>query len=196
MGQAHWKRVFILSDRSYYGRQMRKSIIALVVITGAFAALVAAAWTPDRSFESLQARWAPGPCTFVTVDGVSVHLRDEGPANDPHPIVLIHGTSSSLHTWEGWVAALKEQHRVVRFDLPGAGLTAPFPNDDYSIEHLTGFVDDVLDHLQVNHAILIGNSLGGRIAWETAFSRPDLVSRLVLIDARGYPGEAGPPPLA
>ncbi|MBI1211623.1 MAG: alpha/beta fold hydrolase [Alphaproteobacteria bacterium] len=175
---------------------MRKAIIALAVVIGILAVLVAAVWTPDRSLESLKARWAPAPSKFVTVDGVAVHLRDEGPATDAHPIVLIHGTSSSLHTWDGWVQALKGQHRVIRFDLPGAGLTGSFADDDYSIAHQTRFVDALLDQLGIAHAILIGNSRGGHIAWETAVARPDLVDRLVLIDARGYPGDAGPPPLA
>ena len=85
---------------------------------------------------------------------MSVHLRDEGPSDDPHPIVLIHGTSSSLHTWEGWTAALKAQHRVVRFDLPGAGLSAQFVNDDYRIAHYTRFVEDLLDQLKLKHATL------------------------------------------
>jgi pimeloyl-ACP methyl ester carboxylesterase len=132
----------------------------------------------------------------VAIDGLSVHLRDEGPRGDPHPIVLIHGTSSSLHTWEGWVAALKGRHRVVSFDLPGAGLTGPFADDDYRIEHYTRFVEDLIDRLEIKHATLVGNSLGGRIAWEVAVTRPDLAARLVLIDSLGYPGEGGPAPLA
>jgi pimeloyl-ACP methyl ester carboxylesterase len=53
-----------------------------------------------------------------------------------------------------------------------------------------------LDQLGIKHAILVGNSLGGRISWETAVARPDLADRLVLIDSRGYPGEAGPDPIA
>ncbi len=171
-------------------------MIALAVAFGIVAVLVAVGWTPDRSVESLQPRWAPVPSKFAAIDGMSVHLRDEGPADDPHPIVLIHGTSSSLHTWEGWVAALKAQHRVVSFDLPGAGLTGPFPDDNYQIEHYTRFVEDLLDQLKVTHATLVGNSLGGRIAWETTVARPDLADRLVLIDSRGYPGEAGPTPVA
>jgi len=122
-------------------------MIALAVAFGIVAGLVGVEWTRDQSVESLQARWAPAPSKFVTIDGMSVHLRDEGPGNDPHPIVLIHGTSSSLHTWEGWVAALKGQHRVVSFDLPGAGLTGPFPDDDYRIEHYTRFMEDFLDQL-------------------------------------------------
>ena len=177
---------------------MRKFLGVLgVVILASGAALVGANWTPDRSVDSLKPRWAQPPSTFATIDGMPVHLRDQGIANDPHPIVLIHGTSSSLHTWDGWVSVLKGRHRVVSIDLPGAGLTGPFPDDDYGIEHYTRFMEDFLDQLKIKHATVIGNSLGGRIAWEIAVARPDLADRLVLIDARGYPGEeAGPPPNA
>lgn len=122
-------------------------------------------------------------------------MRDEGPRDDAHPIVLIHGTGSSLHTWEGWVAALKNQHRIVTLDLPGMGLSDHFPDDDYRIEHYARFVGSFLDGLGIKHTSLGGNSLGGWIAWETALSRPDLVDRLVLIDSVGYPDEAESPPL-
>ena len=173
----------------------KRALIALAVALALVAGLVGVEWTPDRSIDSLQARWAPAPSKFVTIDGVSVHLRDQGPGNDPHPIVLIHGTASSLHTWEGWVAALKSQHRVVSFDLPGAGLTAQFPDDDYRIEHYTRFMEDLLGQLGIKHATLVGNSFGGRIAWETAVARPELADRLVLIDSTGYPGEGESPPI-
>src|SRR5258706_14385673 len=102
---------------------VKRTIVVLAVAFTIVAVLFGVGWTPDRSVESLRARWAPAPSKFVTIDGVSVHLRDEGPASDPHPIVLLHGTSSSLHTWEAWVGVLKAQHRVVSFDLPGAGLS-------------------------------------------------------------------------
>ena len=64
-------------------------MIALAVAFGIFAILVGVEWTPDRSVESLQGRWAPAPSKFVTIDRMSVHLRDEGPNDDPHPIVFI-----------------------------------------------------------------------------------------------------------
>jgi pimeloyl-ACP methyl ester carboxylesterase len=175
---------------------LKRWMMALAAGFGILAALIGAAWTPDRSVESLQARWAPAPSGFVTVGGVSVHLRDEGPRNDPHPIVLIHGTASSLHTWEGWVPALKERRRVVSFDLPGSGLSGEFPDDDYRIERYTRFMGDFLDRLGIERATLVGNSRGGRIAWATAVARPGLVDRLVLIDSRGYPGETASVPVA
>jgi pimeloyl-ACP methyl ester carboxylesterase len=81
---------------------------------------------PDRPVESLVARWAPPPSDFIEVKGQLVHLRDEGPRGDPTPIVLLHGTSASLHTWEGWAHTLKAQRRVISLDLPGFGLTGPF----------------------------------------------------------------------
>jgi pimeloyl-ACP methyl ester carboxylesterase len=175
---------------------MKRAAIALAVAFGIAAVLVGVEWTPGRSVESLKARWAPAPSRFVTIDGVSIHLRDEGPGTDPHPIVLIHGTASSLHTWAGWVAALRGQHRVVTFDFPGAGLSGPFPDDDYRMTHYTRFMEAFLDQLGVKHATLVGNSFGGRIAWETAVSRPDLANRLVLIDSTGYPDKAESPPIA
>jgi pimeloyl-ACP methyl ester carboxylesterase len=168
----------------------------LVVIVGLVTTLVGVNWASDRSVESLKPRWAPAQSKFLTIEGISVHLRDEGPRDDLHPIVLIHGTSASLHTWEGWVTILKGRHRVVSFDLPGFGLTGPFPDDDYRIEHYTRFVGDILDKLGVKHAVLVGNSSGGCIALQTALVRPDLADRLVLIASRGYPIDGKSLPIA
>lgn len=95
---------------------------ALLLVTALALALSRA---PDRPVETLVARWALPPSDFIEVRGQVVHLRDEGPRDDPLPLVLIHGTSASLHTWEGWVAALKGQRRIISFDLPGFGLTGP-----------------------------------------------------------------------
>jgi pimeloyl-ACP methyl ester carboxylesterase len=144
---------------------------------------------PDRPVQSLVARWAPPPSDFIEVKGQLVHLRDEGPRGDPEPLVLIHGTSASLHTWEGWVRALKPTHRVISFDLPGFGLTGPFsgqyPPEDYSGDAYARFTIDLLDTLKVPRAVLAGNSLGGEVAWRTAYLAPQRISRLILVDASG-----------
>jgi pimeloyl-ACP methyl ester carboxylesterase len=146
---------------------------------------------PDRNVESLVARWAPPPSEFIEMKGQLVHLRDVGPRGDPEPIVLIHGTSASLHTWEGWVRALSAQRRVVSFDLPGFGLTGPFtgeyPRDDYRGASYARFVLDLLDELKLERVVLGGNSLGGEVAWRTAVLAPQRVSRLILVDAAGPP---------
>jgi pimeloyl-ACP methyl ester carboxylesterase len=151
---------------------------------------VVISWAPDRPVQELKARWATPPSRFISVDGMQVHLRDEGPHDDPAPIVLLHGTSASLHTWEGWAVALREQRRVIRFDLPGFGLTGPNRENDYSTAAYVQFVRSVLDQLGVQRCVLVGNSLGGQIAWSFAAAMPDRVEKLVLLDASGYPPES------
>lgn len=165
-----------------------KGILIIVALQlAAVAAVVALTWAPDRPLGALVKRWAPAPSVFVDVKGLAVHLRDEGRRDDPLPIVLLHGTSASLHTWEGWVGALKTQRRVVTLDLPGFGLTGPNTANDYSSAAYTRFVLDLLDTLGIQRCILGGNSLGGDIAWQVAVAAPQRVARLILVDAGGYP---------
>ena len=160
---------------------------------------IALSRAPDRSPESLVARWAPPPSDFIEVQGQIVHIRDEGPrhsgAGDPPPIVLLHGTGASLHTWEGWARALRGQRRVISFDLPGFGLTGPwsetftgsYPHDTYQGDAYARFTLALLDTLKVERAVLAGNSLGGEVAWRTAWLSPARVAALVLVDASGPP---------
>ena len=154
-----------------------------------------AIWAPDRSAEDLSPRWAPLPSQFVLIDGVKAHFRDEGPRDDPEPLILLHGTSSSLHTWDGWTQALKANHRVIRVDLPGFGLTGPTVDGDYRMQVYSHFVASLMDALQVKRAVLVGNSLGGFVAWKTAVDYPKRVSKLVLVDAAGYSTTATSVPL-
>lgn len=173
-------------------------------IIGAFTLLlvvaagvgIGMAWAPDRPVESLTARWAPPPSQFIDIDGMKVHVRDEGPRGDPQPIVLLHGTSASLHTWDGWVARLRDDHRVIRVDLPGFGLTGPTPDGRYDIGVYSRFITHLLDKLNVRQAVLAGNSFGGYVAWKTAVDHPTRVSKLVLVDAGGYAYKTQSMPIA
>jgi len=160
----------------------------LVLAGAVFFALVglAAVWEPDLPLERLKARWAPPPSIFIEINGQQVHLRDEGPRHDPVPILLVHGTSASLHTWQGWAEGLRGQRRVVRFDLPGFGLTGPNRQNDYSIERYVLFVRSVAARLGIDRFVIAGNSLGGQVAWATALALPGRVQGLILVDAAGY----------
>jgi pimeloyl-ACP methyl ester carboxylesterase len=164
---------------------------ALVAVGGAvvllFAGFTVLNWAPDRPASELAGRWAPPPSTFLEIAGQPVHVRDEGRSDDSMPIVLLHGTSASLHTWDGWVETLGPERRVVRVDLPGFGLTGPTPEGDYRMERYVEFVTTLLDAFGIERCVLIGNSLGGWIAWETAIAHPARVGALVLVDAAGYP---------
>ena len=154
------------------------------------ALVVTLTHAPDRSVDSLVTRWAPQPSDFMYVKGQFVHFRDEGPRNDPAPLVLIHGTAASLHTWQGWVGDLRARKRVITFDLPGFGLTGPFggdyPRDDYRADTLARFTLDFLDALHVDRFAIGGNSLGGEVAWRVAGRAPARVVKLILVDASGY----------
>lgn len=169
------------------------SVVLLVLLT--VTAAVAWYWAPDRQVAELKPRWALAPSQFVAIDGMLVHLRDQGPRDDPAPIVLLHGTSASLHTWEGWVAVLQDKRRVISLDLPGFGLTGPFPDGDYRMSHYSAFLANVLEQLQVPRAVVAGNSFGGQLAWQFALDHPQRVERLVLVDAAGYPRNATSMPI-
>ncbi len=168
-------------------RLFRYLLLVLLTLSGLLAAALALNWAPDLPVASLTARWAPPPSTFVEVGGMKVHMRDEGRRDDPLPLVLIHGTSASLHTWEPWVAELRKTRRVVTLDIPGYGLTGPFPQSDYRIARYTAFLKDFLDVLKLERIIIGGNSLGGHIAWAFALAEPQRVDRLILVDSAGYP---------
>ncbi len=141
----------------------------------------------DIPLEELKRKYTNEHSKFIPVMGMSVHYRDEGNPSDSTPLVLVHGTSSSLHTWDSIVPALIDKKRVIRFDLPAFGLTGPNPNRDYSIRFYNTFIDSLLTHLGVHHYTIVGNSLGGSIAWNQALIYPEKVNQLVLVNSGGYP---------
>lgn len=168
-------------------RWLKRIFAALLLLGATFTISVMLTWEPDRQLGQLAARWAPPPSKFFELAGMQVHLRDEGPRDDPEPLVLLHGLSASLHTWEGWAAGLRGQRRVISMDLPGFGLTGPSPQGDYRIEAYSRFVLQLLDALNVQRCVLVGNAMGGEIAWQTAWVAPRRVSALILVDSYGYP---------
>jgi pimeloyl-ACP methyl ester carboxylesterase len=146
--------------------------------------------------ETLKSKYANADSKFIEVDGLKVHYRIEGNEQDSIPLVLIHGTGSSLHTWEAWVAALKGEQQVITMDLPAYGLTGPNPEHDYSIEKYSDFIAHFLEKINVKKCDLGGNSLGGNISWAVALKYPNLVKKLILVDAAGYPLESKSVPIA
>ena len=140
------------------------------------------------SLAALKHRYGHPDCAsrFVRLDGFNLHYRDQGSRDKP-VLVLIHGVVASLHTWDAWLPAFASDYRVIRFDVPGFGLTGPPHRGEYSAERLLKVLDLLLDHLDVSKASIVGNSLGGYIAWNYALLKPERVEKLVLIDPAGYP---------
>jgi len=168
---------------------LRRAGRALVVVLVVLTALAVALVRPDLPRERLLARYAPAPSRFADIEGMRVHYRDEGAGP---PLVLLHGTASSLHTWDRWSAILAPHHRVVRLDLPGYGLTGPAPDHDYTAARHARVVTALLDQLGIARADVAGNSFGGRIALTLALAQPRRVRKLVLVDAAGLSGQQPP----
>ena len=171
------------------------------------------AWEPDRSFVSLKEKWGSptnSSSQFLSLDyaagpvPLQVHYRRGGGGggsggsnvNPPPPIVLIHGTSASLHTWEAWHSELESTTQmVISLDVIGFGLTGPSNDGNYTIQAYVSFVLQFLDAIEVKEFHIGGNSLGGNIAWEMAVAAPDRVKSLILVDAAGYSPNAASIPL-
>ena len=144
----------------------------------------------DISVEDLKNDYANEQSQFIEVNEMQVHYRDEG---DGFPIVLVHGTAASLHTWDAWTHELKKTNRVIRMDLPAFGITGPNKNADYSLEAYTTFLHSFLEKLQLKKFHIAGNSLGGNIAWNYTADYPENVEKLILVDASGLPTNKQPP---
>ena len=156
------------------------------------------AWTPDLDRATLEARYAPPPSQFVEAAGLRWHVRDTGPASPAAsgdapvpapvqaPVLMLHGFGSSLHTWDAWAQALQATHRVVRVDLPGAGLSAPDPQGRYDDEHALVQLMALMDVLNMPRASVVGHSMGGRLAWRLAALHPERVEKLVLVAPDGF----------
>jgi pimeloyl-ACP methyl ester carboxylesterase len=160
-----------------------RGLVAVVVL------LLLAGVRTDRSLDELRPKYASAASRFVLIDGVDVHYRDEGVGP---PLVLVHGTSSSLHTWDGWVAKLSPHRRIIRLDLPGHGLTGPAADRDYTAARCARLIVALLDKLDIPRADVAGNSLGGRVAMTLVLEHPERVRRLVLVDAAGLSGQRLP----
>jgi pimeloyl-ACP methyl ester carboxylesterase len=141
----------------------------------------------DQSPEAVYAKYSLPQSHQLKIGGVLVHYCEEGNEADSTPLLLIHGTSSSLRTWDGVVAQLKKDYRIIRFDLPGFGLTGPNAQKDYSNAYYNAVIDTLLAKLSLSQVIVVGNSLGGSIAADYAIYRPEKVKGLVLVDAAGVP---------
>lgn len=163
----------------------------------ALVALLAIAFlilrTPDTDRAAMIAKYGGAQSRFVTLpDGARVHVRDSGGTGAP--MILLHGSNSSLHTWEPLKRELGSAYRIVTLDLPGHGLTGATPANRYDTAEMVATVDGVATALGLQRFILGGNSMGGGVSWNYALAHPDKVSALLLLDAGGMPPRAGDAP--
>lgn len=147
--------------------------------------------TPDTDRDAMIAKYGGANATFAAGPaGQRIHYRDQGKRDGP-TIVLLHGSNSSLHTWEPLVKRLGGDYRIVTLDLPGHGLTGGTPDKDYGASGMMAAVDVVAAKLELDRFTLGGNSMGGWVAWRYALDHPEHVDALLLLDAGGMPLRKG-----
>ncbi len=168
---------------------MKKLLVTIFILVAAGAGIVGVAtWgaMQGASPQALEAKYMTASDRFVSVDGARLRVRETG-APDAPPILLIHGFTHSLETWDAWAAALDHDYRVIRYDLLGHGLTGPDPRERYAPAERAAFVGTLMDALSLDRAVIAGNSLGGLSAWRFATDHPARVDALILISPGAYP---------
>jgi pimeloyl-ACP methyl ester carboxylesterase len=124
-----------------------------------------------------------GHLQSLTLHGSRVNYVEVG--SGP-PLVFVHGLAGCWQNWLENIPYFARSHRVIALDLAGFG-ESELPQEDISIPGYGRFVDAFLGEIGVERTVLVGNSMGGFIAAETAISHPSRVEQLVLVDAAGGP---------
>lgn len=155
-------------------------LLALIVLAGIVL------WAPDKSRAELESVYGSPNNSYITALGVKIHYQDTGPSQNPIPILFLHGFGSSLQTWDAWTKDLSREYRVISVDLPGFGLTGEDPSSIYTDQRSVEVLEALLKELQIPRVVLVGNSMGGKLAWKFAAQYPGQVSKLVLISPDGY----------
>ena len=160
--------------------------IIAVVLTALLFLAALYLWTPDKSKAELEKVYGSPKTAYVSALGVNIHYQDTGPSKNPIPILFLHGFGSSLQTWDAWAEDLSGEYRVISLDLPGFALTGEDPSGIYTDQRSVEVIEAFLKALQIPKVTLVGNSMGGKFAWQFAARYPDQVAKLVLISPDGY----------
>lgn len=158
----------------------------MAVAQAAPAATPAISPKPYLTVDQLRKTYADKDSRFFTVGGLKIHYKDEGPRNGP-ALLMVHGSESSLRTWDVIAKKLKARYRIIRLDLPGYGLSDG-PTDE-SLKTLvpTDVPIALLDHVGVRKVTFAGVSSGGTMGMYMAARRPDLIERLILSNTPSDP---------
>ncbi|SCY30503.1 alpha/beta fold hydrolase [Alkaliphilus peptidifermentans] len=101
-------------------------------------------------------------------------------AGEGEPIIFTHGASWNHLQWNKQVEALRNQYMVIRWDVRGHGYSS-LPEGPVDSEEFSADLIALMDHLNLDNAVLCGLSMGGHISLQTAIRYPDRVKGLVLI---------------
>ena len=126
---------------------------------------------------------AKGPGQYAEVNGINLYYETRG---NGRPLVLLHGGLGSGEMFESVLPMLAERHQVVVVDLQGHGRTADIDRP-LDVRLMAGDIAALIDHLQLGTPDVVGYSLGGGVALQTAVQYPAKVRRLVIVSANVRP---------
>lgn len=148
---------------------------AVLLAGGSVVALRLGAGASDRA--TLEKKWADAPSRFVDVDGVRMHVREEGPRDAP-VVVLLHGSIVNLHEWDDVVPLLADRFRVVRFDWSPYGLTGPDPSGVYSTPRSAELMARLMQQLGHDRFAVVATSNGANVGLEFNRAYPGHVTAM------------------
>jgi pimeloyl-ACP methyl ester carboxylesterase len=103
------------------------------------------------------------------------------------PLLLLHSNGHDHHDFDAIVPVLSRTFRTIAIDWPGFGESgAPSPPSSATAAMMCDVLEDIVDALSLQPAVLIGNSIGGMAAVRLAARRPDRVRALVAVDSAGF----------
>ncbi|MGD9590295.1 MAG: alpha/beta fold hydrolase [Pyrinomonadaceae bacterium] len=116
---------------------------------------------------------------YAPVNGLKMYYEIHGSGE---PVVMLHGAFMSITGWSDWVNELAKTRQVIAVEMQGHGRTADIKRD-MSFENLADDVAELLDHLKIPSADIIGYSLGGGVAMQAAIRHPEKMRKIVSISA-------------
>jgi 3-oxoadipate enol-lactonase len=123
---------------------------------------------------------------LTTVNGASIHYETQG---EGPPIVFVHGLGGTSNIWHAQRATLSRYFKVITLDLTGSGRSDKGPRS-YSLEQWADDVAGLIDHLQLDQAVVVGHSMGTAIVQKFAAKYPQKTKAIILAGALV---ELGPP---
>lgn len=125
----------------------------------------------------------------VSLDGRSLFYYDSGSDCEHAPCLLVHGLGDEADTWHGVFLTLAARRRVIALDLPGFG-RSELPQQPISIPYYVDILLQLLDHIKITAATLVGHSLGAVLVQQLSLQAPSRASNLVLIGGGLAAGKA------
>ena len=161
------------------------TILVMAVAIGSVMAIRMGAFNPTDEY--LKIRYSDARSRFFTIDGVSMHVVEEG---EGPAIILIHGHLGRNRQWDGWVDELRKGYRVFLFDYPPFGLSGPDPTGEYSSARAYVLLEKLIDELKYERFHIGGTSSGSLLALRYAADYPERVEKLLLSTVPAYsPGD-------